>query len=170
MSVMHAPPPTPAPLAYLLATTRRDQYYLDVAPHLQAIKDQACLLNRVRGHRIGLEALWDWSVLVWHQSCGNEAAAQSRIAEIRAWPHRWQRRLIESENPYWLDQSLLLATWPVAEWWVVPETMPTTRPKSGPHGVPPEAIEQLMARYGCEAAFPPDWMQNVNKPKLRSVR
>ncbi|ALN88849.1 hypothetical protein LC55x_5603 [Lysobacter capsici] len=43
--------------------------------------------------------------LVWFERMQTRSAALARAAEIRRWPHRWQRRLIESVNPDWWERS-----------------------------------------------------------------
>ena len=122
----------PSTLVYMLAHTRRDAYYIDMARDLEAIKQRLTTLHR---RRIALgesaKTLHDPLMMVWHEACGTEAQARARVAEIRGWPHAWRRRLIESQNPFWLDQGFLLL--PIAStlfqpWcFAVPETIPKTR-------------------------------------------
>lgn len=132
--------------AYLLAATRRDPYYIDIAPTLNDVRRTSRNFMQARCELTGCE-LWDPALLVWHAACESEAAARDRVAGIRAWPHRWQRRLVEIHNPYWLDQHMLLEGWPPEHWYVIPETVPATGPLFGPHGVPPEVVAQMKAQY-----------------------
>jgi predicted GIY-YIG superfamily endonuclease len=156
--------------AYVLATTRCEQYYIDVAPDLEAIGFKLRALNELRRARTG-QAPRDPSWLVWHEACASEAAAQARAADIRALPHAWQRRLIQTQNPYWLEQMALELSWPVQWWYVVPETVPL-QPAFGPHGIPPERVAQLMAHHHSLDFTDGSWTtSSTGKPaRLRLVR
>lgn len=48
---------------------------------------------------LGVRAL----LMTWFEVCNDPAAAQARANEIRRWTHAWQRRLVETLNPQWLD-------------------------------------------------------------------
>jgi predicted GIY-YIG superfamily endonuclease len=83
---------------YALASTRREQYYIDMAADLKVIKAVAFKFNEQRYEQAGF--LRDPCWLVWHGTFEDAARAQARAPEVRALPQRWQRRLVELQNPY----------------------------------------------------------------------
>lgn len=149
----------PSTLVYLLAHTRRDAYYLHVARDVEGIKQRLMTLHR---RRIAMgesgKTLHDPLLMVWHQACDTEVEARARMVEIHAWPHAWQRRLIESQNPFWLDQGFLLL--PVAStlfqpWCLaVPETPPQTRQGWSRDFLPADAFP-----YWCEQGR--QWQETI---------
>ncbi|KRB07832.1 hypothetical protein [Lysobacter sp. Root690] len=62
--------------------------------------------------------------LVWFERMPTHSGARARAAQIRRWPHRWQRRLIESVNPDWWERSQMETGFPREFWQAVPETLP----------------------------------------------
>jgi putative endonuclease len=47
--------------------------------------------------------------LVWFESCDEVSSAISREKEIKRWRHDWKIRLVERDNPDWLDRYLEIA-------------------------------------------------------------
>lgn len=137
----------PSTWVYLLAHIRRGPYYLNVASDHDAIQRRVTTLLRRRQHLCGEDAVLDPAVLVWHEVCESEAAAGVRKSDILAWPQRWQRRLIESQNPDWLEQSALLTETPFNHYYIVPETTPRVRAdvECGPQ---PEAVRRRFEAQG----------------------
>ncbi|QDI04546.1 GIY-YIG nuclease family protein [Xanthomonas cerealis] len=91
-------------LACIMAETRSGPYYIATAPTLQALEGLGRILrerNSVRGEKEDPVAI----LAVWYEECENEVAALLRAAEISQLSHCWQRGLIESFNPQWLDLS-----------------------------------------------------------------
>lgn len=91
-------------LACILAETRSGPYYIATAPTPQALDGVGRRLrerNSVRGYQEAPVAI----LAVWYEECENEVAALLRAAEISRLSHCWQRGLIESFNPQWLDLS-----------------------------------------------------------------
>ncbi|PPU77285.1 MULTISPECIES: endonuclease [Xanthomonas] len=89
-------------VVYLLAYARRDAFYIDVASDLLAIEGRCRHLvaqQRATLPEPGVRAL----LMTWFEVCNDPAAAQARANEIRRWTHAWQRRLVETLNPQWLD-------------------------------------------------------------------
>lgn len=62
--------------------------------------------------------------LVWFERMQTHSAALARAAEIRRWPHRWQRRLIESVDPDWWERSQMESGFPREFWQAIPGTAP----------------------------------------------
>ncbi|MBT2746630.1 MULTISPECIES: hypothetical protein [unclassified Lysobacter] len=62
--------------------------------------------------------------LVWYEQMETHDAARMRAAEIRNWPHRWQRRLVESVNPDWWERSQMESGFSRAFWQAIPEKVP----------------------------------------------
>jgi|GEM_PF-3477433 len=98
-------------LACILAETRSGPYYIATAPTPQALDGLGKTLrarNSVRGQTEDPVAI----LAVWYEECENEVAALLRAAEISRLSHCWQRGLIESFNPQWLDLSGLSVGFP----------------------------------------------------------
>lgn len=99
-------------LACILAETRSGPYYIATAPTPQALDGLGRTLrerHNVRGQREDPVAI----LAVWYEECENEVAALLRAAEISRLSHCWQRGLIESRNPQWLDLSGLSVGFPL---------------------------------------------------------
>ncbi|MCC4594927.1 endonuclease [Xanthomonas campestris pv. phormiicola] len=99
-------------LACILAETRSGPYYIATAPTPQALDGLGKTLrerNSVRGQTEDPVAI----LAVWYEECENEVAALLRAAEISRLSHCWQRGLIESSNPQWLDLSGLCIGFPL---------------------------------------------------------
>jgi putative endonuclease len=99
-------------LACILAETRSDPYYIGTAPTPQALDGLGHSLrarHSVRGQTDEPVAI----LAVWYEECENEVAALLRAAEISRLSHCWQRGLIESSNPQWLDLSGLSIGFPL---------------------------------------------------------
>lgn len=160
----------PSTWVYLLAHLRRGPYYIDVASDHDAIEQRVKTLLRQRQNMCGDGPVLDPAMLVWHEVCDSEAAARARAAEIRAWPQRWQRRLIESQNPHWLEQGGLLMGMPFNCYRIVPETTPKVRAdvEFGSH---PEEMQRTFEAQGQQwreaaaaRATPPPVMQRHRIP------
>jgi len=98
-------------LACIMAETRSGPYYIATAPTPQALDGVGKTLrerNSVRGQTEDPVAI----LAVWYEECENEVAALLRAAEISRLSHCWQRGLIESFNPQWLDLSGLSVGFP----------------------------------------------------------
>lgn len=99
-------PPKTDPAAFLvalLASVRHGPFFIEVAPDIET-------LERLRqDRRNALSAAGETRVhrlvefVVWHEGYADEAAAWARAAELRTWPVRLQRALVETTNPQWVD-------------------------------------------------------------------
>ncbi|WP_152670223.1 GIY-YIG nuclease family protein [Lysobacter capsici] len=96
---------TAAPhMVYLLADQRAGPYVIGVGGLLADVMQEVKATHFKRtcaANDIYLAAF----CLVWFERMQTRSAALARAAEIRRWPHRWQRRLIESVNPDWWERS-----------------------------------------------------------------
>jgi putative endonuclease len=65
------------------------------------------LLRRVYEHRNGVIAgfseRYDVKQLVWYQSYPTMANAIRKEKQLKKWERAWKLRLIESQNPDWID-------------------------------------------------------------------
>lgn len=65
------------------------------------------LLRRVHEHReavaVGFTKAWDCKHLMWFETHEDIEAAIAREKRIKKWQRTWKERLIEAENPDWLD-------------------------------------------------------------------
>lgn len=110
-------------MVYLLADQRAGPYVIGVGGLLEDVMreikqthfERTCAADDPR-----LAAF----CLVWFERMQTQSAALARAAEIRRWPHRWQRRLIESVNPDWWEQSQRETGFPREFWQAIPETAP----------------------------------------------
>ncbi len=72
--------------------------------------------NRVEQHKQkifkGFSAKYNCVHLVWFEGHPSRDEAFKRERQIKAWQRAWKIRMIEEENPNWLDISLLPA-WPI---------------------------------------------------------
>ena len=89
-------------IAYMLAHLRRGPYYAGIAPDLWTLEARVSMLMYQRSQSSGMDH-YDPALPVWLETHVDEQAARERIAQIQGWPLRWQRRLIESANPDWLN-------------------------------------------------------------------
>ena len=88
---------------YILASQRNGTLYTGVTGDLT---------HRVWEHREkllkGFTAKYDVTRLVWYEEHGEIDQAILREKRIKRWRRDWKLRLIEAENPQWLD---LYETW-----------------------------------------------------------
>lgn len=100
----------PMTLVYMLAHARREPFYIDVTTSVGAahLRSREIIHQRTLARQVIREA----AILVWYETCDCEAAARARAAEIRAWPHPWQRQLIDQMNPDWRDLDAVRAGFP----------------------------------------------------------
>jgi len=84
---------------YLLASRRHGTLYLGVT------KD---LVRRVHQHKAqvtpGFTAKYAVNRLVWFEACDDPATAITREKAIKKWRRDWKIRLIEEQNPEWVDR------------------------------------------------------------------
>ena len=68
--------------------------------------------KRVWMHREGLGSIFTRKYgvtrLVWYELHGSRDAAKTREYQIKKWKRAWKIRLIEEQNPDWLDLYLKL--------------------------------------------------------------
>lgn len=116
------------PVAYMLAYARNQTYYVDAAVTL----GEAYLFSRQLIHdRLARgETIREVSTLVWFEEHPTLEAAKARAAELRRWPLRWQRRLIDQMNPEWVCLMDVIEKLPADFMHPVPETprRPDNRP------------------------------------------
>lgn len=90
-------------LVYVLAHQRSRPYIIGVGRDLEQIGYDAF----EHGSRI-MKAANRYSrdpfLLMWYEAQSGRDQALARAAQIRRWPHAWQRRLVETSNPQWLEQ------------------------------------------------------------------
>jgi putative endonuclease len=83
---------------YLLASKKHGTLYLGVTNDL---------VRRVYEHRTkvvpGFTARYDVDKLVWFEIHHTAAAAITREKELKKWRRDWKIRLIEEQNPEWVD-------------------------------------------------------------------
>lgn len=98
-------------IVYVLSHARRAACYIDIArEYLDILGVASDNLNR-QLHLLG-EPQASRLRLVWLEEFRDEAEARRRLAELRALPHAWQRRLIDQFNPEWLDLEELQMGFP----------------------------------------------------------
>lgn len=109
----------PATIVYILAEARCGPYYLYMANNVENISDhihfQARAYEYIHEKTESLRL-----ALVWHQACQDGDEAKQLAEKVNTMPQRWQRRLIELQNPDWVDQCILLD--------------PPEYPRTSPHG------------------------------------
>ena len=105
---------------YIFTNARCGPYRIGIAAGIKAIDNQR---SKYRRESCGVNPPEprDIFLSVWYEECINEFAAQKRADEISLMPYPWQRRLIESLNPQWLDYSGLGMGLPHDWLYVVPE-------------------------------------------------
>ena len=83
---------------YLLASKKHGTLYLGVTNDL---------VRRVYEHRAkvvaGFTKRYDVGKLVWFEIYGDVTSAITREKELKKWRRDWKIRLIEEENPGWVD-------------------------------------------------------------------
>ena len=83
---------------YLLASRRHGTLYLGVTNDL---------LRRVWEHKNkvapGFTTTYDVDRLVWYEAHSDITAAITREKQIKKWRRDWKIRLIEEQNPGWVD-------------------------------------------------------------------
>jgi putative endonuclease len=83
---------------YLTASKKHGTLYLGVTNDL---------VRRIYEHRTkatrGFTAQYDVTHLVWFEVYDDPVTAISREKELKKWRRDWKIRLIEEENPHWLD-------------------------------------------------------------------
>ena len=121
---------TTAPwMVYLLADQRCGPYVVCVGGLLDQVMQEVRETHRKRVAASGGRSLAAFC-LVWYERVGTYEEARTRAAELRRWPHRWQRRLIESVNPDWWERSQMESGFPRSFWQCIPENA-NGRGKSG---------------------------------------
>jgi putative endonuclease len=83
---------------YLLASKKHGRLYLGVANDI---------VRRVYEHRTkavpGFTKRYDVDKLVWFEIYDDAITAVAREKELKKWRRDWKIRLIEEENPGWVD-------------------------------------------------------------------
>ncbi len=86
------------PCVYLLASGRNGTLYLGVTGNL---------LRRVHQHRSGMVAGFTRTYrvhrLVWFEEHATFDTAIAREKAMKEWKRAWKIRVIEENNPHWLD-------------------------------------------------------------------
>jgi putative endonuclease len=89
---------TKQPAVYLLASQRNGTLYVGVTSNL---------IGRVWQHREhvaeGFTQKYSVTQLVWYEIHETMESAIFREKQIKRWNRAWKLRLIESENPEWVD-------------------------------------------------------------------
>jgi putative endonuclease len=89
---------------YLLASRRHGTLYLGITNDL---------VRRVHEHKIGatpgFSAKHRVDRLVWFECHDDPTSAISREKQIKKWHRDWKIRLIEEDNPDWLDRYEAIA-------------------------------------------------------------
>jgi putative endonuclease len=90
--------PTMAYYVYLLASKKHGTLYLGVTNDL---------VRRIHEHRTkvtgGFTARYDVGKLVWFEIYDDAITAIAREKELKKWRRDWKIRLIEEQNPGWVD-------------------------------------------------------------------
>ncbi|MGX1309077.1 putative endonuclease [Amorphus suaedae] len=83
---------------YLLASRRNGTLYLGMTDDLA---------RRISEHREklkpGFSQRYGVSHLVWYESHDSREAAFVRERQMKAWKREWKIRLVEEQNPDWID-------------------------------------------------------------------
>jgi predicted GIY-YIG superfamily endonuclease len=114
-------------MVYLLADQRAGPYVVGVGGELAEVVREVREVHFQRECRTGDRTLFPFC-LVWLERTQTHAAACERAAQIRSWPHRWQRRLVESVNPDWREWSQTECGFPRAFWQCIPERVGGLQP------------------------------------------
>jgi len=95
------------PCVYLLASRRIGTIYVGVT---------ADLIARLGQHRAGQSAFtarYGVSVLVRYELLADMPSAIAREKQLKRWHREWKIRLIERDNPEWVDLAVTLGFPPV---------------------------------------------------------
>jgi putative endonuclease len=86
------------PAVYILANKRNGTLYVGVTSDL---------VKRIWEHKKnmveGFTKHYNVHVLVWYELHGSMESAIMRERRLKDWKRAWKLKLIESENPDWLD-------------------------------------------------------------------
>ncbi|WP_188795295.1 GIY-YIG nuclease family protein [Dyella nitratireducens] len=86
------------PCTYILASRRRRTLYVGVTSNL---------IQRIWQHKndvtVGFTNRYDVHLLVWFERHETMESAILREKTIKGWKRDWKVRLIEEENPHWID-------------------------------------------------------------------
>jgi putative endonuclease len=97
------------PCVYLLASKKHGTLYIGVTSNL---------IQRLHQHRTkalaGFAATYDVARLVWFERHDSMEFAIQREKQIKKWNRAWKIKLIEAENPDWLDLATRLGFEPLA--------------------------------------------------------
>jgi predicted GIY-YIG superfamily endonuclease len=96
---------------YVAAYARRGDFYIDVARNHKEMY-AFCFENQEQQRRRLGERQWKPLRLVLMEAFVSQADARRRVAELRAMPHAWQRRIVDEANPEWLDLDQLIVGFP----------------------------------------------------------
>lgn len=87
-----------APAVYILASQRNGTLYIGVTSDL---------IQRIWQHREGVvegfTEQYEVKTLVWYEQHETMESAISREKQLKKWNRDWKLRLIEKQNPQWLD-------------------------------------------------------------------
>lgn len=113
-------------MVYMLADQRVGPYVIGVGGLLDEVMREVKDVHFKRTCAAGDPNLFPFC-LVWLERMDTLSAALERAAEIQKWPHRWQRRLVESSNPEWWEWSQTESDYPRSFWQSIPETLVARR-------------------------------------------
>ncbi len=86
------------PAVYVLASARNGTLYIGVTSNL---------IKRVWQHRQkfidGFAEEYNATMLVYYELHDEINSAIAREKVLKKWNRNWKKRLIEKDNPYWLD-------------------------------------------------------------------
>jgi putative endonuclease len=88
--------------SYLMAYAKRKEFYIDCTRDFDSIWSAKSAIHLEQERTLGKDNMKPL-LIVWYESFSSEAQARARCAEIKAMPHAWQRRLVDSSNPDWVD-------------------------------------------------------------------
>jgi len=86
------------PAIYILASKSNGTIYIGVTSNL---------VKRVWEHKNnkveGFTRRYNVHILVWYELHGTMESAISREKQLKNWKRKWKLRLIEKDNPNWMD-------------------------------------------------------------------
>ena len=98
------------PCVYILASGKHGTLYIGVTSNL---------LARLHQHRAGLiegfTSRYGVHRLVWFEKADTMEAAIGREKQLKKWNRDWKLRLIEENNPGWVDLAINLGFEPVED-------------------------------------------------------
>ena len=94
---------------YITTSARNGTLYTG---HTDDIEERA-YQHRI-GHFPGFSKKYDCKYLVWYEEHESRHAAFQRERRIKEWKRAWKLRLIEKQNPDWLDITSC-PVWPLPE-------------------------------------------------------